>query len=192
MTKKTLNLVIALSLGTVSRAAAQSPIEGHWEGVMVRGGAQLNVSFNFSVVPTGFTGDFNSPSQRAAAIPLRNVAHKGTAVHFELAGDITTSLFDGEVAGRAISGQFREGAKRNGQFHEGDARTGQFREGDARGTFSLMRTESQPASFTDEEVTFRSADVVLSGTLLLPLGKGPHPAIVFLHGSGAEGRYASR
>jgi dipeptidyl aminopeptidase/acylaminoacyl peptidase len=32
----------------------------------------------------------------------------------------------------------------------------------------------------------------LSGTLLLPLTKGPHPAIVFLHGAGAEGRYASR
>ena len=34
--------------------------------------------------------------------------------------------------------------------------------------------------------------MILSGTLLLPLTKGPHPAVVFLHGSGPEGRYASR
>lgn len=33
---------------------------------------------------------------------------------------------------------------------------------------------------------------MLSGTLLLPLTKEPHPAVIFLHGSGAEGRYAER
>ncbi|MDQ6788102.1 MAG: lysophospholipase, partial [Acidobacteriota bacterium] len=46
--------------------------------------------------------------------------------------------------------------------------------------------------FKQEEVSFRNGDVTLSGTLLLPLTKEPHPAVVFLHGSGAEGRYASR
>jgi hypothetical protein len=135
---------------------------------------------------------FNSPSQRAVAIPLRNVTHNRSAVHFELAGDITTTMFDGEVSARSIKGEFREGAIRGGQFREGDARTGQFREGDARATFSLMRNEPEHVSLTDEEVTFGSADVALSGTLLLLLAKRPHPAVVFLHGSGAEGRYASR
>lgn len=39
-----------------------------------------------------------------------------------------------------------------------------------------------------EEVTFKSGDVVLSGTLVLPLGQGPHPAIVRIHGSGPQTR----
>ncbi|MEO6383258.1 MAG: hypothetical protein ABIO30_02240, partial [Thermomonas sp.] len=35
-----------------------------------------------------------------------------------------------------------------------------------------------------EEVTVRNGDVVLKGTLMLPDTPGPHPAIVFAHGSG--------
>lgn len=39
-----------------------------------------------------------------------------------------------------------------------------------------------------EEVTFRSGDVVLSGTLVLPEGAGPHPAALQVHGRGCQGR----
>ena len=39
-----------------------------------------------------------------------------------------------------------------------------------------------------EEVTFKDGDVVLSGTLVLPSGKGPHPAIVRIQGSGPQTR----
>lgn len=39
-----------------------------------------------------------------------------------------------------------------------------------------------------EEVTFKDGDVVLSSTLVLPGGKGPHPAIVRIHGSGPQTR----
>lgn len=35
-----------------------------------------------------------------------------------------------------------------------------------------------------EDVLFRNADVKLAGTLLIPPSHDPHPAIVFLHGSG--------
>jgi dipeptidyl aminopeptidase/acylaminoacyl peptidase len=42
------------------------------------------------------------------------------------------------------------------------------------------------------DVRFSNADVELAGTLVLPSGPGPHPAVVFLHGSGAEGRWATR
>src|SRR5204863_2609161 len=42
------------------------------------------------------------------------------------------------------------------------------------------------------EVSFRNGDVTLSGTLLLPLTEMPHPAVVFLHGAGSEGRYGAR
>lgn len=39
-----------------------------------------------------------------------------------------------------------------------------------------------------EEVTFKDGDVVLSGTLVLPSGKGPHPAIVRIQGAGPQTR----
>lgn len=39
-----------------------------------------------------------------------------------------------------------------------------------------------------EEVTVVNGDVTLKGILTLPAGRGPHPAIVFAHGSGAATR----
>ena len=39
-----------------------------------------------------------------------------------------------------------------------------------------------------EEVTFRDRDVVLSGTLVLPSSKGPHPALIRIQGAGPQTR----
>jgi pimeloyl-ACP methyl ester carboxylesterase len=172
--------------------SAREVFDGHWEGVMVRGRAQLEVSFDFSQTRTAPTGDFSAQTLRAINIPLRNVMRSGAAVHFELTGDITTTVFDGQLTDSSIAGQFHEGAVRDGQFREGDARTGRFREGEARGTFRVTLKPSRPKPFAEQEVMFRNVDVALSGTLLLPLNAGRHPAVVFLHGSGAEGRFASR
>ena len=166
-------LMLALLLGlVVSSSAAQRSIEGRWEGVMVREGAELPVSFDFTREAAGLTASFNSPTQRAMGIPLRNVSYTVPKVHFELVGDATTIIFDGELNSDTIAGQFREG--------------------DAKGTFSIRHVDAKPPAFNQEEVSFRNGDVTLSGTLLLPLTKGPHAAVVFLHGAGSEGRHGAR
>jgi uncharacterized protein len=184
---------LALLYGSVAASLlAQNSLPGHWEGTMIRDGAQLTVSFDFANEASAIRASFDSPTQRAVGIPLRNVSYTAPNVHFELVGDVTTTIFDGEVVAQTIKGAFREGSARTGQFREGDARSGQFREGNAKGVFSVERAEAKPRPFQEEAVSFRNADVTLSGTLLIPLSKGPHAAVVFLHGSGAEGRYASR
>jgi pimeloyl-ACP methyl ester carboxylesterase len=173
MRKQNSILVLVILLASLSSiSAAQKGIEGHWEGVMVREGAELPVSFDFKREGAALTANFNSPTQRAMGIPLSSVTFTAPKVHFELVGDATTTIFDGEMTGDKIEGQFREGA--------------------ASGTFSISRVNSKPPAFKQEEVTFRNGEVTLSGTLLLPLSEGPHPAVVFLHGAGSEGRYASR
>jgi pimeloyl-ACP methyl ester carboxylesterase len=42
--------------------------------------------------------------------------------------------------------------------------------------------------FVSTDVEFRNGEVALAGSLVLPDGPGPHPAIVFLHGSGPTTR----
>lgn len=173
MRKQNSILALVLLLGLViSSSAAQRSIDGHWEGGMVREGAELPVNFDFTNEVAGLTATFSSPTQRAIGIPLRDVSFTAPKVHFELVGDATTIIFDGELNADAIAGQFREG--------------------DAKGTFSIRRVDAKPPAFKQVEVSFRNGDVTLSGTLLLPLTKETHPAVVFLHGAGSEGRYAAR
>ncbi|MGH9949625.1 MAG: alpha/beta hydrolase family protein, partial [Pyrinomonadaceae bacterium] len=175
MKKATVTKVFTLFLcllGTVFSTSAQHSIEGHWEGTMIREGAQLPVSFDFINEDAGLKVSFNSPTQRALGIPIRNISFVAPKIHFELIGDTTTIVFDGDLSGGIIAGQFQENT--------------------AKGTFSLQRVTAKPPVFKQEEVSFRNRDVILSGTLLIPLTDGPHPVVVFLHGSGSEGRHASR
>jgi pimeloyl-ACP methyl ester carboxylesterase len=43
--------------------------------------------------------------------------------------------------------------------------------------------------YEEEEVKFQNGTVTLSGTLVKPSSRGPHPAVVLIHGSGGQGRW---
>lgn len=45
-----------------------------------------------------------------------------------------------------------------------------------------------PAAYTEEETTVGSGEWMLPGTLTLPVGAGPFPAVVLVHGSGPNDR----
>lgn len=55
--------------------------------------------------------------------------------------------------------------------------------------FNLKKIEKISTSFLTEPVSFTNKEVTLAGTLYKPKDKGPHPAIVFLHGSGSATRW---
>ena len=49
-----------------------------------------------------------------------------------------------------------------------------------------VRASRRLSTYREEEVTFANGDVTLAGTLLVPRGRGRHPAIVLTHGSGPQ------
>jgi pimeloyl-ACP methyl ester carboxylesterase len=71
-------------------------------------------------------------------------------------------------------------------------------ESDAKGSvegISLHPVDATPGSakriaLSEEAVTIAGKNATLSGTLMLPAGKGRHPAIILLHGSGPLTRYS--
>jgi len=156
-----------------STRAASDPLEGHWEGTWIREGDPLTVWMDFTKSESGYTGHFGSEDLRVADIPFQGIQVDADSVHWLLVGDESTTRFGGAIQGDHLSGSFGD---------EGGS-----------GTFGLERSSKPSAPpYTQEEVHFQNGDVTLAGTLMVPNEKGAHPAILFIHGSGAEGRYASR
>ncbi len=56
-------------------------------------------------------------------------------------------------------------------------------------TLGLIRWVRSPRL---EEVRFQNGEVALAGTLYVPSGTGPHPAVIFIHGSGDASRETYR
>jgi uncharacterized protein len=52
----------------------------------------------------------------------------------------------------------------------------------------LVEKPSEKRGTSEETVQFASGDITLAGTLLLPEGSQPHPAVVLFHGSGLQKR----
>lgn len=167
-------LVSVLCLPVIRPMQAQDLLRGGWEGSWTRAGAPLAVTFEFQRTDSGYTGLFGSIPLRVTGIPLSKIVYRAPNLHYEIVGDRTTIVFDGKLERNSISGSFKDG--------------------DALGTFVLRRAAGRvKPAYHEEDVSFQNGDVTLSGSILLPNdGKKQHPALLFLHGSGPEGRYASR
>lgn len=154
--------------------AIYSDPAGYWTGNWTKFGDVLPVTVTFQKTPNGtYAGSFDSDALQAAGIPFETVTYAPPKLRFVLRGDSTTAVFEGEVLGNEIIGQFTEGP--------------------ASGTFYLERSTAPEANLRVRDVTFRNGDVSLSGTLILPVpSPARYRAVVFLHGSGAEGRWANR
>lgn len=168
LSKLLLTFVAVVTLATTAGAA---DLAGYWRGTWIKVDDPLAVTVSFVKSEKGLVGSFDSDELQVAGIPFKEVTTTGDRVRFVLAGDATTIAFEGVL--------------------DGDKLSGSLTEGDVKGSFSLLRAK-EPPSLVKREVTFQNGDVRLSGELLLPASDGRRPAIVFLHGSGPEGRWGAR
>ncbi|HYO45985.1 MAG TPA: alpha/beta fold hydrolase [Gemmatimonadota bacterium] len=171
-----IGILVLLSIAGPRALWAQVPedagLAGTWTGAWGRAADTLAVTMRFEEQDGAWIGSFDAERLRVEGIPFQEVEVELPEVIVRLVGDATTTVFIGRV--------------------ERDSLTGILREGEDLGWFALVRTTAPAPSLSEEEVRFRNGEVELAGTLVLPPGSGPHPAVVFLHGSGAEGRWASR
>jgi len=168
-------IALAACLFTASELAAQGQLAGDWNGYWARAGDTMRITLHVQRDPTtrAYSATFDSDRLRVMGIPFAQVTLDGCCnVVMQLRGDRTTTVFAGVLRGSSLSGEFRE---------EGTT-----------GRFSYSRARSPSAPVVEREVTFRNGGVTLAGSLLLPPDSGRRPAVVFIHGSGAEGRWASR
>jgi uncharacterized protein len=164
--------LVALGVSLVhSGAASAADLAGVWTGTWTKQGDALPVTVMFEDSAAGWSGTFDSDALQVAGIPLADVRDANGTVHWLLKGDRTTTVFDGTLDGNRLAGTFTESG--------------------TPGTFALARAALPEAKIASRDVTFADGEVTLAGTLLSPPAPGPHPAIVFLQGSGPEGRWAN-
>jgi len=164
--------VLLLSSFCKPRFGTSDSINGYWEGVAFKDGEKLQFVVDFRTDGNGIRGTISVTDMGILGAPLTNIRYRPPNVHFETPDGSDSSMFDGQVEGEKISG------------------TWQFL--GTTGTFVLRHTVSNPPPYKEEMVRFRNGDISLEGTLILPLPPGPHPAIVFTHGSGQMNRDALR
>jgi fermentation-respiration switch protein FrsA (DUF1100 family) len=161
---------------------AKFPVEGLWQGALEANGLRLRFQLHISHDPNGaLIGALDSLDQFVVGLPATQVTQKESAFHFEIPE--LGATYDGnlDVTKNLISGEWSQTElKQKLEFKRSDQ------------PLELLRPQnpSKPYPYREEEVTFSNvpADVTLSGTLTLPKGNGPFPAVVLIAGSGPQDR----
>lgn len=169
-------LLAALAAIVFSHTVTAQQLEGPWKGSISIMGQQLAIQVTFSPQGDSLAATIDIPQQSAMKLPLRSVRYEHPNIRFELPAGPTVASFDGTRSGDSISGRFAQAGY--------------------TGSFALIPgalTQEEPDDTTappyrSEEVTFKNGEGVLAGTLTLPEGGGPHPAVVLVTGSGPQNR----
>lgn len=173
-------IIICLAAVMAGPAPAEEPTcEGHWEGRIIIPGMALDIRVFLERGDDGaWAGTIDIPAQGAAGLPLEVIKVEGNTVVFAIAGVPGRPTFNGTLDGDSITGPFTQG----GGTYEFELTRGS---GEAR---RRPQDPEPPFPYRVEEVTFDNADVTLAGTLTIPEGDGPFPAVVLLTGSGPQNR----
>ena len=178
---RTILVVIVLAASTPV-SYAEDRVAGHWEGHIEIPGQSLAVKVDLTVDDTDWRGTIDIPAQGAKELPLSEI-HIGESdgtihVKFSIRGVPGNPTFDGQLQEGAISGTFSQGVA-----------TFDFRL--SRETVPGPKRPQEPKPpfpYQAEEVMFQNGDVNLAGTLTVPNGDGPFPAVLLISGSGLQDR----
>lgn len=167
-----------------ARETPASTLAGDWSGMLDTGQVKLRVRFRISPAQAGgWAGVMESLDQGGGPLQLSQVKQSGSSVSFE--ADRIGGAFKGELAA--------DGATLTGRWTQGPAALPLTLTHSASTPPAPPRrpqTPSKPYPYKQEDVSFLnpSAQLRLAGTLTLPPGRGPFPAVVLITGSGPQNR----
>jgi pimeloyl-ACP methyl ester carboxylesterase len=176
---------IALCGGAVAHAQPAAPpggsaaLEGDWSGQVDVGAAKLRALLHVHTRDGRTVATLDSPDQNATGLPTTITVEAGR-VHIAAAG--SNGSFDGELSA--------DGASLTGNWSGYPASFTRLAAGQTVAEPRRPQTPVKPYPYREEQVSYPggSAGVRLAGTLTLPDGKGPFPAVVLVAGSGFYGR----
>lgn len=176
--------LVATAPTTAPAQASAADLAGRWEGALSVNGVSIRVVLNVEAADGGVRATMDSPDQGATGLLVEGPTIEGGVVRFGV-----------PQAGGRFEGRLSE---------DGRTLTGALFQGPANLPIVFTRTEAVaqvPALNRPQTPVgpfpYRAEDVVidtptpgvrLAGTLTLPEGQGPFPAVLLITGSGGQDR----
>lgn len=159
-------------------AGVSSALDGHWEGTIKAPGMPLAILVDIKRESDKLVGKIDIPQQGAKDLKLESINLDGTHVTFAIRGIPGKPRFDGQLQAGKIAGTFSQSFM-NVPFDLGRERVA-----------ALLRPQEPkpPFPYKEEEVTYQHDGMTTGGTLTIPPGAGPFPAVLLITGSGKQDR----
>ena len=172
------NKILFLLLFAVLQSQAQ--IEGYWKGEIDLSVQKLETAFDIKAIENGYSATFDVPAQGAFDIPVDEVSFQNGQLQLKM--NAMDASYSGTLKDSSIEGNFTQ---RGMTFPLNLAKAEKKEQKKARPQDPLP-----PFKYHIEEVTFvnEKEGNSLVGTLTIPEGKGPFPAMVLVSGSGQQDR----
>ena len=175
---KTKNNIVVLLLFIVFNSNAQ--IEGYWKGQIDLGVQKLEMAFDIKAAENGFSATLDVPAQGAFDIPVDEIIFQEGQLQLKM--NAMGASYSGTLKDAAIEGHFTQHGM---TFPLNLAKAEKTEEQQAR-----PQDPQPPFDYCIEEVSFTNEKEgnTLTGTLTIPAGDGPFPAMVLVSGSGQQNR----
>lgn len=161
-------------------------LDGNWQATLPRNGVDLRLILHIKTGRNGTLVTLDSPDMMAYSLPVSGFSRRDHIVSFKVVA--AAVHFKGRLSedNSSLKGVW----SRQGQVETGVTFV-RFRETADVQDRKRPQLPKEPFNYTVEEVFIPNPqveDVTLAGTLTLPQGKGPFPAVVLISGSGPQDR----
>ncbi len=180
MNKNLISSLVMLLLSSFLMAQ-NSEITGSWKGAIYVGNDHLNLVLHIKAQSNGLTATLDSPDQMALGIPVESVDFTKDTLVLKLPA--LQAGYQGILINKnQIEGRWTQAGM---TFDLNLFRITDETEGPLRPQLPVP-----PYPYATEEVSIQNPNtgVTLAGTLTIPRGRGPHPAILLISGSGPQNR----
>ncbi len=158
-------------------------VTGDWYGALEIPGNVLPLVFHIKKDQDKLSATMDSPKQGAKDIPVKETTLSGDQLVIKIPN--LGIEYTGKWSNGQIEGTFKQGAYSTALKLSRDA-------GASTAIAPPKRPQEPNAPFPYQEVVLKfpnvKAGVTLSGTLTVPPGKGPFPAVIMISGSGPQNR----
>lgn len=154
-------------------------ITGDWYALIEAPGTQLRLVLHITEKDGQLEATLDSPDQKAMGMAVASISFEDGKLDFTMK-DVPAS-YTGQYKDGEFTGTWKQGAVLPLNFQ---------REEIAKKVVSRPQEPKTPYPYPTEDVTFpnEEAGIKLAGTLTLPQGEGPFPAVILISGSGPQDR----